>query len=698
MDRGVAIFSDDSETSWGFYGITVNPNTNQIEIPSQCPIGGNGVEIKAWKSFQENLIYGHTLRLIPVGVIDLKNIYISNGDSVVLSVTAPKYVYSITYTVSVSGKSSLNGTIEIPDVEVVNESNTKTVNILPLINSLSSNESVLVTVKIVSFKYYDALKQTKVSNYAYNLTLNSLYGSTVGPYSIRCKRHLYNIRYNPQYSFKLTSNITCQDWEPIDLFEGVLDMNSCTISIINKAIKLNQNYGFIIENRGTIKAGHFLPYLVTQEGGTSNRIMSYIGTICAKNYGTIDRCFMENQSYNSPYINIKDWYFWAGGMVGINFGEIRSSANFVPMQANCVRFGGIVGTNGESDESRTPRVYSCTNYGEIIAQTRGTMSICVGGIVGLAGEGGVIEQGFNRSNILFNLNTSNYRVNVYMGQIAGRMCKADKLIDPYCTGSASVKQGVYVDNLYMADAMVGEYFNSSKSSGNCITRGELITLADGRQVPVEELTGNEMLLVWNLHKGGFDVAPILFIDSDPMRTYTVIELTFSDETKVKVISEHGFWDYDLNRYVFLDKNASQYIGHWFNKQATDENGNMISIRVQLTKVEIRQEQTVAYSPVTYGHLCYYVNGMLSMPGGTSGLFNIFEVDAETMCYDEALMMADIEQYGLFTYEEFSSQFSVSESVFDAFNGQYLKVAIGKGLITEETINNLIERYSEFFTE
>lgn len=229
----------------------------------------------------------------------------------------------------------------------------------------------------------------------------------------------------------------------------------------------------------------------------------------------------------------------------------------------------------------------------------------------------------------------------------------------------------------------------------CVAKGTLITLADGRQVPVETLTGNEMLLVWNLQTGSFDSAPILFIDSDPWQTYKVINLAFSDGTSVKVIYEHGFWNYDLNEYVYLREDAAQYIGHWFNKQGTDGNGNMISQRVQLTGVSVQYEATAAYSPVTYGHLCYYVNGMLSMPGGAGGLFNTFDVDAATMKYDEAQMQADIAEYGLFTYEEFYGLVPVSEEAFEAFNGQYLKVAIGKGLIGVDTLNRLAVRYAEY---
>ena len=222
---------------------------------------------------------------------------------------------------------------------------------------------------------------------------------------------------------------------------------------------------------------------------------------------------------------------------------------------------------------------------------------------------------------------------------------------------------------------------------SCLAAGSIITLADGSLKAVENLTGDEMLLVWNLYTGTYDSAPILFIDSDPEKLYKVINLSFSDGTTVKVISEHGFWDCDLNKYVYLDENAGKYIGHWFNKGEQ---------KVKLVGVEIREEYTTAWSPVTYSHLCYYVNGMLSMPGGIEGLFNIFEVDHETMKYDEAAMQADIEKYGLFEYEEFSQYLALSEEAFEAYNGKYLKIAIGKGLTTFEELAALYERYGGFF--
>lgn len=310
----------------------------------------------------------------------------------------------------------------------------------------------------------------------------------------------------------------------------------------------------------------------------------------------------------------------------------------------------------------------------VVREQNGTASITnnahcyMGGMIGSGDLGG-----FNGGSVKIALTNTSFNEDTdTMGKIAGN-------------GGDTVPGGMTADV-------------TMDKGGSCVAAGTLITLADGTQKAVEELTGNEMLLVWNLKTGTFDAAPILFIDSEPIAMYSVINLYFSDGTQVKVVSEHGFWDYNLNEYVYLDQDAAQYIGHWFNKLSTDASGNRVSATVQLVNVVIQNEYTTAWSPVTYSHLCYYVNGMLSMPGGIEGMFNIFEVDAESMKYDEAQMQADIAQYGLFTYEEFAELFPISEAVFEAFNGQYLKIAMGKGLIDAEELQRLIERYAEFLIE
>ena len=263
------------------------------------------------------------------------------------------------------------------------------------------------------------------------------------------------------------------------------------------------------------------------------------------------------------------------------------------------------------------------------------------------------------------------------------------------TTTCSTSPTITISYEYLEDLIENGEYNTidvcAIYSSNCIAEGTLITLADGSQKAVEDLTGNENLLVWNLNTGTFDSAPIIFIDMEEEAQYEVIQLSFSDGTTVDVISEHGFWDVDLNKYVYLDEYAAEYIGHRFLKQSEN-----CMAEVTLVDVEINIEVATAYSPVTYGHLCYYVNGMLSMPGGIDGLFNIFEVDGETMMYNPEAMAADIEKYGLYAYEELSGLVPVTEEMFEAVNAQYLKVAVGKGMITIEQIGELIERYADLF--
>ena len=231
--------------------------------------------------------------------------------------------------------------------------------------------------------------------------------------------------------------------------------------------------------------------------------------------------------------------------------------------------------------------------------------------------------------------------------------------------------------------------SGGSDGGTCIAEGTLITLADGSQVRVDSLTGNEELLVWNLETGKYDTAPIVFVDTDEQMEYEIIHLYFSDGSDVKVISEHGFFDLDLGEYVYIDAgNYSDYIGHRFVTE-----GNIRSNSwnvVTLKNVVLEKEVTTAWSPVTFEHLCYYTNGVLSMPGGIEGLFNIFEVDTKTMRYDAKLMQKDIDTYGLLTLEDFGGL--ITQEAFDAFNGAYLKVAMGKGLLTWEDIAYMAERY------
>lgn len=227
------------------------------------------------------------------------------------------------------------------------------------------------------------------------------------------------------------------------------------------------------------------------------------------------------------------------------------------------------------------------------------------------------------------------------------------------------------------------------TSSSCLVEGTLITLADGSKKKVEDITANDTLLIFNHETGKYDFAKVLFNDSEPLSDYTVINLKFSNDKMVKVVSEHGFFDLTLNKYVYIDEfNYSDYVGHKF--YSATWNGIVYNDTiVTLTNAYLTTEHTRVYSPVTKYHLNYFTEDILSMPGGIEGLFNIFEY-GENLKYDEALKQADLELYGELTYADFKDL--VSLEMYESYPANYFAVAIGKGILSWDKINYYIERY------
>ena len=238
----------------------------------------------------------------------------------------------------------------------------------------------------------------------------------------------------------------------------------------------------------------------------------------------------------------------------------------------------------------------------------------------------------------------------------------------------------------------GDLYISIRFSASCISSDTLITLADGTKVPVKDLNGDEELLVWDFDAGSYSTAPIVFIEPEEEKEYRIIHLYFSDGTNIEVSYEHGFFDYTKGKYIYINENnPEKFIGDEFVKQ----DGNTYKT-VTLTDIKHETRRTTVYGLTTYKHFNFFNNDMLSIEGNITGMFNYFDVDKETMAYDPTKKQADIEKYGLLKYEDFNGM--IDELGFEAYNGQYLAVSIGKGLTTWEGIKKLADRYGHFTEE
>lgn len=222
------------------------------------------------------------------------------------------------------------------------------------------------------------------------------------------------------------------------------------------------------------------------------------------------------------------------------------------------------------------------------------------------------------------------------------------------------------------------------STGPCFTGDSLVTLADGSLARLDSLGAGAYIMSWNAITGTFEPMPISLFWNHGEAMYYVLDLKFSNNKIVHVVTEHGFFDSTLNKYVYIGyENYNDFIGHKF--ACLSDNGSFED--VELISVECNCKYSSSYSLRTACNDNAIVEGFLTLTHeDIPGLMTYFEF-GDNYCYDQAKMEEDIEKYGLYTYEEWAEYVTYEE--FIALNGQYLKIAVGKGILTSEDIVALI---------
>lgn len=232
---------------------------------------------------------------------------------------------------------------------------------------------------------------------------------------------------------------------------------------------------------------------------------------------------------------------------------------------------------------------------------------------------------------------------------------------------------------------IGYHCNKEATQSGCVTPDTLVTLADGTQKRIDEVTYSDKLLVWDFFNGEYAEKDVALLVNHGEAEYEVINLEFSDNTVLRIIGDHGVFDYDANQYVFITAdNYSDYIGHRFVKQNLDGGYEIIT----LVDGYLTQEVTSAYSITSSGAYNVFASGMLTV-APPEGFYNWYEM-GDKMRYDVEQFEADVEKYGLYTYDDFADYITYEQYL--AFDGQYLKIPVEKGLFTFEYIIDLIETY------
>ena len=228
---------------------------------------------------------------------------------------------------------------------------------------------------------------------------------------------------------------------------------------------------------------------------------------------------------------------------------------------------------------------------------------------------------------------------------------------------------------------IGYHAPAQSYSSICVTPDTLITLADGSQKPINQVTYADRILVWDFVKGEYVAKPSTIVMNHGYNLYDVVTLNFDDGTTVNTINGHGFFNVQANKFVILSKdNVERYIGHDFVKDADK------MTTAKLISYSISTEYTESWSVLTSEQYNCLLEGMLTITPaeveGSADFLMPYEIGAD-MKYDAAKMQADIEKYGLYTYEDFADYCTYEQ--FVALGLENFKVSVAKGYITWDEI-------------
>ena len=147
----------------------------------------------------------------------------------------------------------------------------------------------------------------------------------------------------------------------------------------------------------------------------------------------------------------------------------------------------------------------------------------------------------------------------------------------------------------------------------CFLAGTKITLADGTQKAVEDVTYDDTLLVWNFDEGKLDAAKPIWMNI-PSYANRYFETTTSSGKKIKTVGPHGhrFFSTDTRTWIYAD----EIMGH----SIYTEDG--IEEVVSSTRHEC--EPTLFYNLITDKHINCFADRALAGCSLENGLCPVDE--------------------------------------------------------------------------
>ena len=152
----------------------------------------------------------------------------------------------------------------------------------------------------------------------------------------------------------------------------------------------------------------------------------------------------------------------------------------------------------------------------------------------------------------------------------------------------------------------GDIVITASASGGCLVEGTLVKLADGSKKPIEEITYDDLLLVWSYVDGRVEKRYPVWIEKETEAdSYRLIEL--DDGTTLKTVAGHGVFSIELNRFVSVDNKKEFYAGMHIYKL----NQDLILEPVEVVKISVVTEKVKYYHVVSTEFYNIFANNILT---------------------------------------------------------------------------------------
>ena len=467
-------------------------------------------------------------------------------------------------------------------------------------------------------------------------------------------------------------------------------------------------YSYTIKNGANIEIGTKLKFMTGSSVGIEN------GATVSINQDTIFYSTFENVSKSNPYYPIGEATSYIS-----NDGQLNLNASFggqINAKSNGTIITSVKFLNGASSKEWEKMGFSADPYlNQVISESaHGTFSDNSDRCFEAGQTYSTLDGLWNGStehdhNLKFKFNrTKDPKDETFVVTVNGTdtysisednakpvlLKSGDKFKITRKGSTSATISGLKLDTEYTANENYVVTV-SLQAGGGCILPSALVLMADGTYREAIFITTGDMVISFNHETGKFEPTRVLFNDhaDELAEIYDILHLDFDNGKSTDLIYEHGYFDLDENKYVYIRlDNYSDYIGHRF--VFVDNELNLTD--ATLVNASVTRAFTKLASIGTANHINAVVDNMLSMAGALTGLFNIFEYDPNTLAFDKEKMQKDIDKYGLLGYDAFEKYFP--KKIYDLLPCKYLSVSIGKGLITWDTIEQYITRWKNQLLE